>query len=155
LLLLDWCARHVDQVSEVKIRVSPAEIPELWLPDMYATYRSHDIWHTSPMGRVMDVTALNGIAAGTGEIALDIQDPQCSWNSGVFTFGAGTDGTLTVEAGGMAAATLTIQGLTALVYTGQDPADFRIRGWGNPDAAAQATLRSLFPPVIPHLHEDF
>jgi hypothetical protein len=155
LLLLDWCARHVDQVNEIMIRVSPAEIPELWFPDMYATYRSHDIWHTSPMGRIMDVTGLNGIGAGAGEIAVEIRDPQCSWNTGVFTFGANPGGTLTVEAGGKAVTTLTIQGLNALVYTGQDPDDFRFRGWGDPDAAAREALRSLFPPVIPHLHEDF
>jgi len=155
LLLLDWCARHVDQVKDIQVRVSPAETPELWLPDMYATIRNNDEYRTSPMGRVMDVTALNGIAAGSGDIAIEITDPQCSWNSGTYTFGAGADGTLTVEPGGTAATTLTIQGLSALVYTGQDPADFRIRGWGDPGTEVQATLRSLFPPVIPHLHEDF
>jgi hypothetical protein len=29
------------------------------------------------------------------------------------------------------------------------------RGWGEPDARAQETLRSIFPPIVPDLHETF
>jgi hypothetical protein len=155
LLLLDWFARHVDQVNEIKVRVAVTEMPELWVPDLYAKVKNHDVFFTAPMGRVMDVTALSGIGAGPGEIAIEVLDAQCPWNAGVYTLASDASGTLTVERGGVPATTITIQGLSALVFAGHDPAAFRLRGWGDPDAASQATLRSLFPPIAAYVHEDF
>jgi predicted acetyltransferase len=155
LLLLDWFARHVDQVSEIKVRVAVTEMPELWVPDLYAKVRNHDVFFTAPMGRVMDMTALSGISAGPGEIAIEVLDAQCPWNAGVYALASDASGVLTVERGGNPAASITIQGLSALVFAGHDPAAFRLRGWGDPDAASQATLRSLFPAIAAYVHEDF
>jgi hypothetical protein len=50
---------------------------------------------------------------------------------------------------------LTIQALTALIYGTHDPGDFAFRGWGNPSAEVQATMRAIFPPRVPFLHEYF
>ena len=155
LLLLDWFARHIDQVNEIVIRLGPAEAPELWFHDLYARIRNHDVYYTPPMGRVLDVEGLAGMPVGPGSIAIDLVDDQCVWNKGVYTFTNRGDGTLSVDRGGTPAVKLTIQGLSALVFAGQDPAEFRIRGWGSPDSAAQVTLRSLFPPAMPYLHEEF
>ena len=50
---------------------------------------------------------------------------------------------------------MTIQGLSALAYGTNDPADFRFRGWGNPPADVLPILRAMFTPQVPHLHEFF
>jgi len=153
--LLDLIARHTDQVSEVQIELGPEAYPELWFRDLNATVSTAttDSW-PAPMGRVVDVALLGGIGAGDGEIALEITDDLCPWNNGMFTL-TGSNGSLSVGSGGETAATITIQGLSALVFTGHDPADFRFRGWGDPDANTQRVLRSLFPPVVPDMHEHF
>jgi predicted acetyltransferase len=154
LLLLEWFARHVDQVNEIKIDLAWDDLPEYWAADLYTRVVNHDEFFTTPMGRVLDVASLDGIGADTGSIAVEIVDPHCEWNAGVWTL-TGEGGVLSVERGGSAEASLTIQGLSALVFAGQDPADFRLRGWGSPDASAQATLRGMFPRAFVRLHEQF
>ena len=153
--LLDWVGRHTDQVKEAVIELQPDAYPELWFRDLGATIRTDDEYSwPGPMARVVDVEKLTGIGAGEGAITLDIHDALCPWNNGRFTFRA-ENGELIVEPGGEDATNITIQGLSALVFTGMDPADFPFRGWGDPSKEAQVALRSLFPPVIPHLHEKF
>ncbi len=100
------------------------------------------------------MAGLGGLGAGDGQIAVEVVDDACAWNSAVWTL-TGSGGTLTVEPGGTPECRITIQGLSALVYCGHDPADFVYRGWGDPDTASQATLRALFPAVFPVLHEQF
>jgi predicted acetyltransferase len=153
--LLDWVGRHADQVKEAIIEVRPDDYPETWFRDLRATVRSdvEDSW-PGPMGRVVDVAGLAGIGAGDGEVALEIRDPLCPWNEGAFTF-RGEGGTLAVTPGGEAAGCITIQGVSALVFLGADPATFPFRGWGDPDVAAVEALRALFPPVVPDIHETF
>ncbi len=154
--LLAWIGRHVDQVSEAVIELGPQEFPELWYRDLAAQSSTEhkDAW-PGPMGRVISVAGLDGIGAGAdAEIAVTLVDDQCPWNNGVWTL-AGEDGTLTVREGGDPACHLTIQGLSALVWTGMDPATFPFRGWGDPDPGAQVTLRALFPKAFPVLQEKF
>ncbi len=156
-LLLDWIGRHVDQVSQASIRVAPSEYADLWTHDLKATTSTADetAW-TGPQVRIISIEGLTGIGAGDGEIPVQIIDDYAPWNTGVYTF-TGRDGALTVTPDGdvAAAATLTIQGLASLVYSGHDPADFIYRGWGDVDEPARATLRSLFPAATPMLHEEF
>ncbi len=154
--LLSWIARHVDQVAKAVIELAPDEYPELWFRDLVAqTSTEHDHAWPAPMGRVISVPGLAGIAVGdTPDIAVTITDEHCPWNAGAWTFGS-DDGALVVTPGGKATSELSIQGLSALVWTGMDPATFRYRGWGDPDAGLQDALRALFPPVIPFLHEKF
>ena len=153
--LLDWIGRHTDQVREAIIELRPDDYPEIWYRDLEASVTC-GIEHSwpAPMARVVEASLLDGIGAGEGEISLEITDEQCPWNNGTFTF-TGANGTLTVTPGDAPAATITIQGLSALVFSGHDPADFPFRGWGQPDFAAQETLRALFPPVYPDMHETF
>ncbi|MDQ3657111.1 MAG: sterol carrier protein domain-containing protein, partial [Chloroflexota bacterium] len=154
--LLAWIGRHVDQVSEAVIELGPEEYPELWYRDLVAQSSTvyKDAW-PAPMGRVISVTGIDGIAAGAeAEIALTLVDDQCPCNNGVWTLSGG-GGVLAVREGGDPACHLTIQGLSALVWSGIDPATFPFRGWGDPDPAAQGTLRALFPKVFPVLNEKF
>lgn len=153
--LLDWVGRHTDQVKEAIIELRPDEYPEIWFRDLEASV-SCGIEHSwpAPMARVVDVTSLAGIGAGEGSVTLDVSDTFCPWNNDRFTFSANS-GKLAVEPGGDDATPITIQGLSALVYSGHDPADFQFRGWGEPDCQAQEAMRHLFPTAIPDMHETF
>lgn len=153
--LLDWIGRHVDQVEKAVVKLGPAEYPELWFRDLKAQSASHDehAW-PSPMARIMSVRGLEGIGAGEGAFSARIVDEQCDWNNGVYTF-SGDGGVLTVREGGDAASTLTIQGLSALVYTGYDPDDIGFRHWGEVAAADRPVIRQIFQPAYPIMHEVF
>ena len=93
-------------------------------------------------------------AGAEAEVSFTLVDDQCPWNAGVWTL-SGEDGVLRVTPGGDPACHLTVQGLSALVWYGEDPATFRFRHWGDPDAETCAALRSLFPAALPELNEKF
>jgi predicted acetyltransferase len=150
-LLLQWIARHVDQAREVEIWLPPYEQPETWLADIGIRAESQQ---RAPMGRVVDVAGLGGMEAGPGRFAARISDPLCPWNEGAWRFEA-ADGVLHVTRVDEADCDLGIQSLAALIYGTHDPGDFRFQGWGNPPPPVQATMRSVFPPRIPYLHEHF
>lgn len=151
-LLLDWIGRHIDQAEAVEIVVGPAEQPELWWPDLRVEVER---WLFPPMGRVLEVASLGGMQVAAGEVTLQISDPHCEWNNGVWRF-ASDQGALAVEPSSREPdAAVTIQGLAALIYGTHDPADFCFRGWGEPSPEIQPTLRALFPPMTVHLHEVF
>lgn len=158
-LLLQWIARHVDQVQTACVVTSPAERPETWYADLTPAVSLREFL-TAPMGRVLSVSALAGIAAGPGEFVARIEDPVCPWNEGVHRF-RGQDGALSVDrldpdaAEAAAAWPLPIQGLSALVYAGYDPDEFPMRGWGDPPVDEYATLRAMFPPAAPYLFAEF
>lgn len=149
-LLLEWLARHADQVENIDLRLAPAEHPETWVPDLYGTLRGR----TPAMGRVIDLSALAGIEVGTGEVAVRVEDAVCPWNTGTYQLGS-VDGRLQIAAGGQPATTLTSQGVSALIYGTHDPEDFAMRGWGDPSPEVVTRLRTLFPPRLPYLHEEF
>ncbi len=153
-LLLQWIARHVDQADRVELWLAPAEQPETWLADMQVKTES-DI--RAPMGRVLDVARLGGMATGPGGFTARLSDPLCPWNEGVWRFESanGELRVVRVAASEQPDCALTIQGLTALVYGTHDPDDFAIRGWGDPSPDVQEAMRTMFPPMIPHLHERF
>lgn len=150
-LLLQWIARHVDQASEVEIWLPPYEQPETWLSDLQVRTESQV---RAPMGRIVDVAGLGGMHTGPGRFTVRVSDPLCPWNEGVWQFET-VDGVLQVTRAAKANCDLSIQGLSSLVYGTHDPGDFRFRGWGNPPAPVQATMRAVFPPLIPYLHEYF
>jgi predicted acetyltransferase len=150
-LLLQWIARHVDQADRVELWLAPAEQPETWLADMQVKTET-DI--RAPMGRVLDVAKIGGMQVGPGRFAARLSDPICPWNVGVWQLES-ADSELRVTEGKDPGCDLTIQGLTALAYGTHDPGDFAIRGWGNPSPAIQASMRAMFPPMAPHLHERF
>jgi predicted acetyltransferase len=151
--LLEWLALHIDQVKSIEIQLAASEQPDTWLADMNPDFRQT----IGPMGRVVDIMQLNGLpVAAAGEATFTLSDTLCNWNNGTFRLEA-TEGTLTVTTieEDEDADHLTIHGLSALVYGTHDPAEFTLRGWGNLTATTCATLRALFSPQKPHLHERF
>lgn len=152
-LLLQWIARHVDQAGEVQIWLPPFEQPETWLADIQVTTESQV---RAPMGRIVDVANISGMQTGPGRFSARVSDPLCPWNEGIWQFET-VDGMLQVCPADteQADCDLTIQALAALIYGTHDPDDFSIRGWGNASPELQTTLRIIFPPLVPHLHEYF
>lgn len=155
-LLLQWLARHADQVREIWLTVRPTDFMEMWLYDQNIEMNSRQVTdkRPTPMGRVTIVSQLAGIKTGPGRFSAHIRDEDCPWNNGIYTFET-VDGLLTVKSGGSADCELTIQGLSALVFGGYDPGDFIYRGWGNPSPEIQAVMRSMFPMEYPFSHADY
>lgn len=153
--LLDFIARHVDQVERARAPIVPGVDPAFWLTDagIAVSTDAPESWG-APMGRIVSLEDLRGIGAGDGEVSVRVTDPQCPWNDGIWTL-RGVNGTLDVERGASAQAELTIQALSALVLAGMDPSLFRFRGWGAPDEATIRALRALFPPIEPFIFELF
>lgn len=155
--LLDWIGRHADHVKEARIRLPRDAKPELWFRDLKPGVSTLDeeAWD-APMGRIVSIDGLAGIGAGNGEVTIEITDEQCPWNQGTWTL-RGANGTLEVTRGGTSttSATITIQGLSALVFSGTDPETFSYRGWGAVDPETATQLRAIFPPASPYLHELF
>jgi predicted acetyltransferase len=150
-LLLDWIARHVDQVSQVELWLPCFELPETWLDDLEVRVESAP---RAPMGRIVDVGRIGGMTAGPGRLSAQIIDPLCRWNEGLWGFET-VNGALTVSPAGRADCQLTVQGLTALVYGVRDPGEYAFHGWGDPSPQLQRVMRDMFPPLMPHIHEYF
>ena len=151
-LLLNWLARHADQAEQVELmNLAPYELPETWYPDLRVKSETFSI---APMGRVADVSAVAGLKTGSGGFSARVSDPACPWNEGIWRF-ASRRGKLTVAPAQSADCELTVQGLSAIVYGTHDPADFAYRGWGSVPDDVRRTIRTMFPPQMPFLHEYF
>ena len=150
-LLLEWIARHIDQATQAEIWLPAYEQPSTWLPDLRPKLEPVFV---APMGRVLNIPEIEGMATGPGSFRAAISDPDCTWNNGTWRFES-NDGKLTISPAQTADCHLTIQGLSALVYGVSDPEDFAFRGWGDPSPALIDTLRTMFPPRLPYLHEFY
>jgi len=150
-LLLSWLARHVGQAGKVQIWLPSYEQPNTWFPDIRPKLEPVFV---APMGRILDVKEIGGMVTNPGKFSARITDPQCPWNNGTWCFD-GHSGVLEVSPGSEEDFVLTIQGLSALVYGVSDPGDFPYRGWGDSPADLLETLRTMFPPKLPYLHEYY
>lgn len=150
-LLLEWIARHVDQAGNARIWLPAYEQPNTWLSDISPKLEPVFV---AAMGRVLDVAGVEGMELGPGSFTAQISDPDCPWNNGAWKFESDS-GKLKITPAQNTDCTLTIQGFSALVYGVNDPEDFAIRGWGNPSPEIVATMRTMFPPKLPYLHEYY
>jgi GNAT superfamily N-acetyltransferase len=94
-LLLNWIARHIDHAGEVELWLPPGEQPNTWLSDMEV--KIEPAW-LAGMGRVLDVAKIGGMEVRAGHFSIELSDPACPWNEGVWTFEA-VNGVLRVEKG--------------------------------------------------------
>ncbi|MFI6759677.1 enhanced intracellular survival protein Eis [Micromonospora sp. NPDC050417] len=76
VLLLQFFARHVDQVARVSAVVSADETPELWATDLASHTESRVSFPGSvaPMARVLSLDALRGLSSGPGQVRVEIVD---------------------------------------------------------------------------------
>ncbi|MCA9833065.1 MAG: GNAT family N-acetyltransferase [Thermomicrobiales bacterium] len=150
LQVLDFLARHVDQIKTVRMPVLPDEQPHMWTTQdgsIEIITNDADSWGPA-MARIVTVSGLTGIGAGNGSVCLTVTDVQAPWNNGTFTF-TGDSGLLLVHEGGMAQGEVTIHGLSTLIFTGGDARLLPIRGWGRVNNEAVDALARIFPPVEP------
>ncbi|WP_329108567.1 GNAT family N-acetyltransferase [Micromonospora sp. NBC_01699] len=156
-LLLQFFARHVDQVARISAIVAADETPELWAADL-ATHTESTVAFpgaVAPMARLLTLDGLHGLPTGPGRVRVEIVDDPLLAGSYLLD---GTDGQLTVsraDAPALPAATLTAAGISALVYGVADPDDLPLRGFGTVPPSAATQLRSLFPRTTPHLSTTF
>jgi hypothetical protein len=149
-LLLEWFARHIDQIKEIEVTLPPYEHPETWWPDMKIRVTSIE----PPLGRIIDIARLSGLHTGSGRFTARIRDEYCPWNEGTYQFES-VDGRLQISTGKEADCELTIQALTALIYGTHEPATFEWREWGNPSTEIQTVMQAMFPPMQPYLRIEF
>ncbi|PWU43896.1 GNAT family N-acetyltransferase [Micromonospora globispora] len=157
-LLLQFFARHVDQVERIRIRLPADELPELWLTDLavHVEARVSRPGSPAPMARLLSLDALTGLPAGAGRVRVELVGDR--WLAGTHLLDGATGRLelLPAAAGpGVPTATLTAAGLSALAYGVLDPADVDIRGLGDVPADAAAELRRLLPRELPYLFADF
>jgi predicted N-acetyltransferase YhbS len=155
-LLLQFFARHVDQVARVVVTVAAEETPELWATDMAAVIEARTSFPDSPapMARVLSVDGLAGTAVGPGLVAVDVVDDPFIAGRYVLDGRAGqlvVDRDRTIKP----AATLTVPGLSGVIYGVLDPEDVVVRGFGSVPPEAATQLRALFPRRSPYLFAAF
>ncbi len=148
LLLLNWIARHIDQVSNVELWLPPGLASETLYTDITPDFGKVFV---APMGRIINLERLGGMPVGAGEVQFVLTDSDCDWHCGKWSLSS-DQGTLAIKKTETVDFSLTIQGLSALIYGVCDPGEFELRGWGSPNPDQQTTLRNMFPPASPFIH---
>ena len=155
-LLLQYFARHVDQVARVIVTIGTDEVPELWGTDfpVLTQGRVDHPSHSGPMARLLSMEALTGTATASAEsITVEVVDDDFIGGRYQLT---GEGGRLSVEPGkNEPQATITCAGISALAYGVLDPIEVVIRGFGQVEASAIDPLTALFPKRMPYLFADF
>lgn len=158
--LLQFFARHVDQVERISVQLPADELPELWLTDLavHVEARVSRPGSPAPMARLLSLDALADLPTGAGRVRVELVGDR--WLAGSHLLDGAT-GKLellpgdSAAAGSVPTATLTAAGLSALAYGVLDPAEVTIRGLGEVPADAAAELRRIFPRELPYLFADF
>lgn len=155
MALLRWLSGHGNQYGTFCLPLPPGTMPELWFTEVDC----RDVTETSvpehgaPMARLLRMDALAGLAAGPARAVVTVTGDDY------------VDGTwlLDGEAGTLAVrpcehepqATLTMPGLSALVYGVAAPEDVAVRDLGTFTAAGADALGTLFPRIDPFLVKEF
>jgi GNAT superfamily N-acetyltransferase len=155
-LLLQYFARHVDQVARVIVTIGADEVPELWGTD-FAVLTQGKVAYPSnggPMARLLSMEALTGTVT-TAEESITVEVVDDDFIAGRYLL-AGESGRLTVEPSkNEPQATLTCAGISALTYGVLDPIEVVTRGLGQVEPPAVGPLNALFPRRMPYLFADF
>ena len=155
-LLLQYFARHVDQVARVIVTIGADEVPVLWGTDFAVLTQGKVAFPSNggPMARVLSMEALIGTVT-TAEESITVEVVDDDFIAGRYLL-AGESGRLTVEQSkNEPQATLTCAGISALAYGVLDPIEVVTRGLGQVEPAAVGPLNALFPRRMPYLFADF
>jgi predicted acetyltransferase len=155
-LLLQFFGSHAGQVEKVSVIAPPGESPELWGTDFAVETSSNVAFPSSlaPMGRVLSVEGLAGMPVGAAQVAVEVVDDP--FIAGHYELD-GSSGVLDAQraTGLVPDATLTVAGLSGLIYGVLDPDELPVRGFGHAGTEAAERLRTLFPRALPYLHAHF
>lgn len=153
-VLFTFLAKHTDQIEHIVMQLPFGVNFQQWFTDSMAKYEMSMFlpW----MVRVIDVkNALTDLpSSGTAEITIQVSDPNCKWNNGLFTIQS-KDNRLKVRKGsGTPNVKMTIEGISALVYGTLPVEELEFKGWLElSDKKTGITLQQWFP-VIP-IHNAF
>ncbi len=155
-LLLQFLARHVDQVARIVVKIGTDEVPDLWGTD-FAVHTEGLTGYPrrgGPMVRLLSAGALNGLRT-PADASVTVEVTGDELLAGRYRI-TGAGGRLEVaESGDEPAATLSCHGLSALAYGVLDPVEVVLRGFGRVEGEAAETLAALFPREMPYLFSDF
>lgn len=79
--LLNWIARHIDQVRKVILILAPDQTSENFYTDIRPEYQGLFV---PPTGRVINLTAFEGLSCREGKISINLTDPNCDWKNGIW-----------------------------------------------------------------------
>jgi hypothetical protein len=156
LALLRWLGGHADQFNTYELTMPAGEYPEVWYTDV--AYDDETIskvpTHGAPMARVIDLPTLAGAEVGDGRVVVEVTG-EGDVAAGRWQL-TGDGGVLAVEPTTSAAqATLTVAGISALVYGSQSTLELGIRALGSFEPAAATTLDAMFNRRISYVHKAF
>ena len=117
-LLLQFFARHVDQVSRVVVKLGVDEVPDLWGTDMAVTTEGLVAYPSNggPMARILDLESFEGTEAGPGAVTVEVVDDELI--GGTYRLES-RHGELRVKKGLDPAARLTVAGRGSLRWSGR------------------------------------
>ncbi|MFJ8690532.1 GNAT family N-acetyltransferase [Micromonospora wenchangensis] len=154
-LLLQFLARHVDQVKTVSLTVAAGELAELWDTDLEVTETGRVALpgEPAPMGRLLRVDALDGMPCGAGDVTVQIVGDELI--AGSYRLIGELGSMITEQTTLRPTAVLTVAGLSGLAFGVLDPVDINARQLGTVDPASIEPLRHLFPRASPYLFSTF
>ena len=151
--LFSYLYGHADQTIKVKIMITPQRDDYYhWESNIHTLKISGFI---VSMARIINVEeSFNGLLAKQeGETLIDVTDANCKWNNGIYKFKE-NNGVLNVKkVDETCSASLTIEGLTSLLYGTLNQDQMKRLGWLTGELPSE--LVQWFPKDAPWLSEDF
>jgi predicted acetyltransferase len=155
IALLRWLSGHGDQYGEFSLPLPPGSTPELWFTDVACTDGTETSVpkHGAPMARLLDASALSGLAVGPAQLVVAVTGDD--YVDGTWLLD-GRSGRLELQPTDRSPdATLSVAGLSGLVYGVAGPDDVAVRQLGSFTAAGAEAAATLFPRQQPYLLEEF
>ncbi len=152
--LFHFLALHIDQMEEISLYIPLGEPFQNWFPDADWKMSTWQAWSV----RVINVErALRGLPVNSpGSVTISIRDEYCPWNNRTIQL-VENKGRLHVEPTDKTpTGTLTIEGVSALVYGTLHLDEIVHRGWCRLQRTQdRETLSGWFPPIPIHCALDF
>jgi predicted acetyltransferase len=148
--LFSFFGSHRDQINYLYLDLPYGINFHQWFGDVMGSYDVNI--HTPPyMGRVIDIEeTVNGLPSQKdGVINIQIYDPNCNWNSGIFTLES-ENHILNIKRNPHVKPDFkcTIAGISALVYGTLSLSELEYRNWLEViNEAVRSLLESWFPPL--------
>jgi predicted acetyltransferase len=146
--LFNFFAKHKDQVPDIRMRLPLDTTFHYWFTDLpnFIELTTWNPW----MVRVVDAEqALAGLpATPSGQVTFKLADPHCKWNNGTFTLDSDRHQLRVNRTQAAPDTTMTIEGLSALVYGTHPVEALEHAGWIKATSPAiSAKLSQWFPPL--------
>lgn len=151
--LFSYLYGHADQIVKARMVVSPRTSDYYhWISDIHTPKTTGNI---VSMARIINVEeSFKGLSAKLdGEVLIEVTDAQCKWNNGTYKFRCNQGALDVVKVDESSSASLTIEGITSLLYGTLDQNQLKQLGWLRGNLPTE--LIQWFPKETPWLSEDF